>query len=277
MCAGLHGNKEYIMFFKYIYIFLKDLINKLINKDNKKIPTWDQCTKASCWDGKNAQKRMMNILSPKITNDKFNDYMKWMKSRGCNTAHLYTSNQGDGEGSGYCIYGNSWDWSVDSNYIELMKSRINILRKNGFGIVLWLFADDSDSWNAIAKKNFSQYLKDLKQHGLLNYASTIVAGLELNEYYNTKDVESLINAIRSVYNGKIGVHHTSNITTFASLADLVFYQIAPGTSISTIKSTVKSVMSKTKKPVNMFEMERSPDRTKCEAALEAGAFGVANW
>lgn len=242
-----------------------------------KLPTWDQCDKASCWDGSNAQKRMMNMLSPGMSDGKFTDYMNWMKARGCNTAHLFTSNKGDGENAGYCIYGNNWDWSVDPNFVNVMKSRISILRKNGFGIVLWLFADDSSSWNATAKKNFPQHLNDLKKQGLLDSASTIVVGLELNEYYGTGDVASLVKATRAVYSGKIGVHHTSNSTMFAPLADLVFYQVKPGTSASTIKATVSSVKAKTGKPVNMFEMERHPDRARSEAAFAGGAFGVGNW
>lgn len=242
-----------------------------------KLPTWDKCDKASCWDGSNAQKRMMNMLSPGMSDAKCLSYMNWMKSRGCNTAHLFTSNKGDGENAGYCIYGNNWDWSVDPNFVNIMKTRINYLRKNGFGIVLWLFADDSASWNTIAKKNFPQHLNDLKKQGLLDNASTVVVGLELNEYFNAKDVAALVSATRAVYKGKIGTHTTSNNAGFASLADLVFYQVNPGTPISTIQATVKSVKAKTGKPVNMFEMERHPDNVRSKAALAAGAFGVGNW
>lgn len=247
------------------------------DNSSSKIPTWDKCDKATCWDGSNAQKRMMNMLSPGMSDGKFTDYMNWMKSRGCNTAHLFTSNKADGENAGYCIYGNNWDWSVDPNFVNVMKNRIDTLRKNGFGIVLWLFADDSGTWNALAKKNFPQHLNDLKKQGLLDKASTIVVGLELDEYFNATDVAKLVNATRAVYSGKIGVHHTSNKTTFASLADLVFYQVKPGTSVAVIKSTVTSVKAKTGKPVNMFEMERHPDRARSEAAFAGGAFGVGNW
>ena len=241
------------------------------------IPTWDQCDKASCWDGNNAQKRMMNMLSPKMSDTKFNEYLNWMKSRGCNTAHVFTSNKGDGEHAGYCIYGNDWDWSIDPNYVNLMKNRINILRKNGFGIVLWLFADDSSAWNSIAKKNFPQYLNDLKKQGFIDYASTIVMGLEMDEYYNMSDATKLINATRAVYSGKIGVHHKPDVIKFIPLACILFYQVRPGTSISKIKNDVASIKKKTGKPINMFEMERHPDRARCEAAIQAGAFVVGNW
>jgi hypothetical protein len=258
--------------------WLKDLWNKILSwfggGDSKPV-AWDKCDKASCWDGSNAQKRMMNMLSPGMSDGKFNDYMNWMKSRGCNTAHLFTSNKADGENAGYCIYGNSWDWSIDPNFVNLMKSRIDKLRKNGFGIVLWLFADDSSAWNNEAKKNFPQHLNDLKKQGLLDKASTIVVGLELNEYYNTNDVAKLVNATRAVYSGKIGTHHTSGKTTFAALGDLLFYQVNPGTSINSIVNTINSW--KGKMPINMFEMERHPDRARSEAALAAGAFGVGNW
>ena len=258
-----------------IWEWIKCKIFKQCEED--KIPAWDKCDKATCWDGSNAQKRMMNMLSPGMSDGKFTDYMNWMKGRGCNTAHLFTSNKADGENAGFCIYGNAWDWSVDPAFVNVMINRIKTLRKNGFAVVLWLFADDSASWNAIAKTNFPQHLNDLKKQGFLDYASTVVVGLELNEYYNATEVAALVNATRAVYKDKIGIHQTSGNTSYASLGDLVFYQVNPGTSVTAIQAAVKNVKAKTGKPVNMFEMERHPDRVRSEAALAAGAFGVGNW
>ena len=37
---------------------------------------WDKCTKASCWNGKNAEQRMMNMLSPHMPDVIFNNYIK---------------------------------------------------------------------------------------------------------------------------------------------------------------------------------------------------------
>ena len=66
-----------------------------------KTPSWNECTKASCWQGQNAGTRHMNILSPKFSDAVFRDRVKWAKARGCNTLHLFLINKGDGEGSGY--------------------------------------------------------------------------------------------------------------------------------------------------------------------------------
>lgn len=240
------------------------------------IPKWDQCTKASCWNGANASQRMMNILSPSMSEDKFKSYMNWMKARGCNTAHVFTSNQADGENAGYCIYGNTWDWSVDSNTVNIMKKRIDELRKNDFAVVLWLFADDS-RWNQKAKKNFPKHLSDLREQGILEKASTVVAGLELNEYLNASEVAALANSIRANYSGKIGIHQTSSRFDYAGLGDIMFYQINPGKPASFIKSEATRVKNATGKPLNFFEIERQPDRAKSEAAMAGGAFGVGNW
>ena len=65
----------------------------------------------------------------------------------------------------------------------LFKSRISYCRSKDLAVVVWLFADDSGSWNAEAAKNFTQYLDDLKSQGLFDQASTVVSGLELNEYF----------------------------------------------------------------------------------------------
>lgn len=65
----------------------------------KSPPSWRDCVHASCWDGANASRRMMNILSPHFPDAKFREYRDWMRSRGCDTAHVFLANQGDGEGA----------------------------------------------------------------------------------------------------------------------------------------------------------------------------------
>lgn len=245
---------------------------------DSKVKKWDECTLASCWNGANASQRMMNMLSPGMSDSKFTSYMEWMKGRGCNTAHLFVSNKGDGENAGYSIYGtSSWDWIVDDALCEKMTSRIKKLQKNGFGTVIWLFADDSSAWNKEAKKNFPKYLQDLKAKGFTDLASTIVIGLELDEYYNANEVASLVSATKSIYSGKIGTHQTSGRYDYCKLADICFYQVNPGKSVSWIKNEAKRIKALTGKPLNFFEIERNPSPEKCQAALDGGAFGVGNY
>lgn len=237
---------------------------------------WSECTKASCWHGNNAEWRMMNMLSPNMPDAVFNERMKFMKDRGCNTAHLILTNLADGEFGRYCIYGNSITWKVNKNFVKAMKKRLEKLYLEGFHIVLWVLTDDSTQWNKEIMKNPLQYCKDLKEEGFFEFASTVVAGLEMNEYLDAKKALQLIESIRVNYGGKVGVHHTSGKTSFAPLADILFYQINPTTSATNVETEVKGAL-RCGLPVNMFELSRHEDRILCETALKAGAFGVGNW
>lgn len=241
------------------------------------IPAWDACTLASCWNGKNASQRMMNILSPAFTDAKFAQYRDWMLSIGCNTAHLFLSNKADGEGGGYCIYGQSWSWTVNKAFCDIFLARIADLRAHGFAVVPWLFADDSGAWNKEAAKDFPRYLADLKAAGLLDQSSIVVDGLELDEYYQSSQVSTLANAIRKVWTGKVGTHQTSGRFDYAALADIVFYQVNPGKSAAQIKAEAQKVVKATGKPLCFFELDRQPNRALCDAALAGGAYAVGNW
>ncbi|MDD5706755.1 MAG: hypothetical protein PHR35_12605 [Kiritimatiellae bacterium] len=250
------------------------------------VPAWSACTKGSCWY-KAAKNRNMNIGSPKMPDSEFRERVDWMLARGCNTAHLYVANQKDGECAGFCLYGSSWDWSIDKVTCDTLRDRIAYMRSRGLAVVIWCLADDSSSWNAEAAKDFNRYAADLKAQGLLDHASFVCAGLELNEYYKSPDVlqaraaqvKSLVAALRKVYAGKIATHETSCSLSFAKLADIVLYQVAPGQSSSWLVAEARRVAGLTGgRPVGFFEIERDPAREKCEALLASGAcFLVGNW
>lgn len=246
-------------------------------------PRWDACIHASCWNGNNAEQRMMNMLSPHMSTSTFNSYLTWMKNRGCDTAHVFVCNKGDGEYAGYSIYGNKFDFNIDSGYCNTMLSRINTLRANNLAVVIWLTADDSTNWNttmAASSTAAQTYIDQLKTAGFLNsdIISTVVIGLEMTEYWNSTQVSRMASALRSKWSGMIGTHCNSGSTAFQTYGDIVFYQVNPGTATSTIIAQCNNIKNSTGKPVNMFEMERNPDRSKCEAVLNSGAaFGVGNW
>lgn len=240
-------------------------------------PAWDDATLASCWSGANAGQRNMNILSPHMSDGTFKDRIKWQVNRGCNTVHLFVSNKADGQYAGYSIYGDGWDWSIDKASCDTFRERIAYCRGKGLAVVLWLFADDSTDWNRAAAKDFPRYLRDLENEGLLKYASTVVVGLELDEYYSASQVQALVAATRSVYGGKIGTHQTSGRADFAGLADICFYQVSPGKSASQIEAEARKIAGAVGKPTNFFELDRRENRSLCEAALKGGAFGVGNW
>ncbi|NLF23105.1 MAG: hypothetical protein GX590_08080, partial [Lentisphaerae bacterium] len=52
-------------------------------------PEWDEATLSSNWGGDNARLRMMNVLSPNMSDGTFRDRVDWMKARGVNTAHVF--------------------------------------------------------------------------------------------------------------------------------------------------------------------------------------------
>jgi hypothetical protein len=229
-------------------------------------PRWGKCRKASCWDGPNASRRMMNILSPHFSEAEYRRRVKWAENRRCNTLHLFLVNQHDGEGSGYRV--------TDQDTAKLMERRIVWARKRGMAIVLWILADDSNAW---AREVFADPDATINAaRPLLRHASTVVLGLEMDEYGSPQNWQRLKDALRRRYSGKIGTHHTSGHAGYAGMGDILFYQIAPGRDAEQVASATKAALA-VGKPVNMFEIARSPARELAQAALDSGAFGVGNW
>ena len=250
---------------------MKKLIKKLVSEIKywlKIVPEWKECVHASCWDGSNAQRRMMNIMSPKFSDSKFKDYVKWMEDRGCDTAHVFYINGGDGEGAGYSV--------LDD--VDLSEKRVKYLRLHGFAVVPWLMADDS---TAYAKKLFAnpdQFVNAMKNAGLFDHASYVVAGLEMNEYGSASEWGKVVASIRKILpKMKVGVHHTDGNYSFAGLGDIVLDQMDPKkATTSAVSSSVKKVLAMGK-PCVGFEYARHAKRDVAEAALKAGAFSVGNW
>lgn len=238
---------------------------------------WPTPSRASCWDGKNASKRHMNTLSPAFSDEQAADRFQWAADRGCNAVHLFIANQGDGEGAGYSIYGGAPTLgSPDSGAVERMARRLRAARGKGLSVALWLLADDSSKWNAALLAAPERYAADIKRSGLLDYADCVVLGLELDEYAKKPQVETLAAAVRGVWSGPVGTHHTSGKAPFAGLGDLLFWQMEPGQSADAVKRSVAAAKA-FGKPVVAFELARSPARDLCEAAFAAGAVGCGNW
>lgn len=241
-------------------------------------PKWDKCTKSSNWHGANASERMMNILSPHMPDSVFKQRVSFMKSRGCNTAHVILSNYGDGEYCRYSIYGADIPDSraINKDFTNVMSKRLKQLRKSGYGVVLWLMTDDSTAWNRKLASNPQRYVDDIASLGWFDLASTVCVGLELNEYFKANQVQAFVAALRTKYKGKIAVHHTSGRGDFANLADLLFWQIEPTNNKNTIINACNTAL-RYGKPVNMFETYRSENRETSEVALEHGCYAVGNW
>ena len=233
---------------------------------------------ASCWEGQNAGKRHMNELSPHFTEGQVSDRLDWAVNRGCNTVHWFVTNQGDGEGAGYSIYGTGTPTpgKVDAGSVERMKRRIAMARKKGLAVVLWLLADDSSKWNKVLLASPKAFAEDLKHCGLLDDAVAVVLGLEMDEYMSSSQAQALAAAVRGVYSGKVGTHHTSGKGTFAGLGDILFWQTKTGLSEAQIRAQVVQAKG-FGKPVVMFEIARNPQQGLCKAALAEKAIGVGNW
>ena len=231
-------------------------------------PSWRKCTKASCWDGANAGRRMMNILSPHFTNDKFREYVKWMEDRGCNTAHVFFANQGDGEGAGY--------WVTDR--LDLAKWRIKYLRLHGFGVVPWLMADDSSAYARTFFTQADSIIKLYKEKSLFDHVSFVCLGLEMDEYGKMDEWIRVRNAVAKYCPKlRIATHHTSGKLTFAGLGHIVCDQLEPRQATAdAIAASVQRILAMGKQAIG-FEYARHADRDKSNAAFSAGAFSVGNW
>ncbi|MBQ3812149.1 MAG: hypothetical protein II841_01125, partial [Bacteroidales bacterium] len=236
-----------------------------------------KCVHATCWNGKNASQRYMNMLSPKMSNDKFDSYLSAMKSRGCDTVHLLLMNKADGENAGYSIYGTGGTGTVHKDTVNHMTARLKKFRKAGLHIVLWGVSDDSADWANAMLSNAAKYSSDLKTTGILDYADLFVLGLEMNEYGSAAGWKALAKALRNVEPDLyLATHHTSGKYTYASLGSGVMGQLAENCAAKQIASMVSTIKKKGKDAWG-FELARNPDRARAQAALDAGAVGVGNW
>jgi len=240
------------------------------------LPAWDECKLASCWNN-NAKERMMNILSPHMPKEVFEQRINWMQARGANFCHVILANRRDGEYGGWSIYGPEWSRKVNKQYCDVMLARIERLRRIGFAVGIWLFTDNSGPYTKAARGHFAEYCNDLKVLGFFEHASLVCTALEADEYYTAGDTKSLIAAIRVVYDGKVFTHETPYNLNFAPLGDGVMYQVRPGHSVDDIHVMTRRLTSGNDRPFIFHEMERDPCRELCQAALDSGADAVGGW
>lgn len=235
------------------------------------------CVHATCWNGSNASQRYMNMLSPAMSNDKFNGYLDAMMARGVDTVHLLLMNKADGENAGYSIYGTGGIGAVNKDVVGHMLARLKIFRNEGLHVVLWGVADDSNDWAAAMLGNPAKYASDLKSYGILDYADLFVLGLEMDEYGSSSGWSAFAAALRETEPDLyLATHHTSGKYTYAALGSGVMGQLDPKCSTADIQKQIEKIQSLGKDAWG-FEYARSPDRAKAEAALAKGAKGVGNW
>ncbi len=225
---------------------------------------------ASCWHGANASERMMNILSPKMSDETFGKRLAWMKGKGCTVAHVILVNAADGEAGGYA----AWN---DSDRPKMLK-RWEKIRDAGLILVPWIITDDSKAYRDQLFANADKLVGKMATF-LTAECPYVVLGLEMDEDKSvTADQwKKVRDAVRKRYKGPLGVHHCSGSSfKFAGLGDIILGQLDPGCTEAQVKAQIKAIKAKGKRAVG-FEYSRGPSRKLCLAALEAGAEGVGNW
>ena len=222
---------------------------------------------ASCWDGPNASRRMMNILSPKMSDAKFKEYVAWMVARGCTAAHVILANGGDGECAGYAAW-------RDADFHPMLR-RFNEIAHAGLRPVPWIITDDSAAY---IKELFAKPAECVgKLAAFIDSAPYVVLGLEMDEAGGAANWAAVRDAVRKRTKAPIGVHHTSgNEFKFAAIGDIILGQLDPGCTESQVKAQIARIRALGKRAVG-FEYARGPARKLAQAALDAGAEGCGNW
>lgn len=237
---------------------------------------------SSCWSGKGAARRMMNMLSPKMPAATFRQYARWQLARGCNTAHVILCNQGDGEFAGYSPFGPSGGLKLHSTSCRLMLDRMQELRGMGFGVVPWQDTDQSPMFTDRPTAEIQTMIRLCADAGFYRGAGMVVLGLEVNEYWkDPHQVAELIPVLRSAADPGtlISLHQTSDRLDYSPMSDVVLWQTNPGKSAAQIKRLVAAARKRVGygKPFVAFEIARTESRPLAKAALAAGAVGVGNW
>lgn len=230
---------------------------------------WSDCRLSSNWDGPNAEKRMMNLVSPHFPAAKVREYLDWQESRGCDHIHILLVNNENGEGGGY-------DALADADTRRLALRRVRSARLRGLGVVAWVVSDDSDDYRRRIFADPESYANALKEY--MPYISYVVLGLEMDEGAGSAtEWTRLRDAIRDAgWHGPIATHHKGGRYPFASLGSIVMDQLDPSCTAADIARSVTALRARGFE-VCGFEYSRNPNRDKAKAALNAGAFGCGNW
>ena len=230
---------------------------------------WRDCRLSSNWNGANAEKRMMNLVSPTFPSAKAKEYLDWQESRGCDHIHVLLVNGANGEGAGY-------DALCNADHRRIALGRVRSARLRGLGVVAWVVSDDSDDYRRAIFADPGKYADALADY--MPYLSYICLGLEMDEGTGSMaDWTRLRDAIRGAgWSGPIATHHRPGRYGYAGLGDIVMDQLDPACTASDVTASVAVLRSRGFE-VCGFEYARSPARSLAQAALDAGAFGCGNW
>lgn len=98
----------------------------------------------------NGGTRVMNILSPNLAYNNFQDIVKRCINNGDNTIYLYLMNEKDGPWTPYSMYvNNQIGGALNEAIVKEYEKRIEYIRSKDLGIVFFLRADDSPNFNKV--------------------------------------------------------------------------------------------------------------------------------
>jgi len=237
----------------------------------------------ACFLVANGSVRMMNILSPKLLYDNFKTYVNQQKELGANFVYLYTIDEKDGGWTPFSFYqGNSIGGTVDEAVVQDYQKRLQYIRDQNMGIVLWLRADDSPTFNKTARTQQLKYQADVVSY-FDKYVSAYVVGLEADEYMNATTANDYAVELGKLTSKEIGIHQKPGKYDFVLQAgfDTLWYQYGFNKNASQIESDTKNVIAKIggKKlyAAEYHLSSESEDAKKLgDAAMRGGASGTGN-
>jgi len=227
--------------------------------------------------------RLMNILSPNCSRDTFKGVVSRSKGNGDNFMYLYAINEHDGGWTPYSIYvANKIGGVKDTSVIAEYKWRLQHIRDNKMGIVLWLRADDSPNFNKTPEAQQKQYQADIVTL-FDDYVSAYLIGLEADEYMSATAVEMYATHLRGLTDKHIGIHQRPGRYDYALRACIsgLWYQYGFNKNRDQIRNDTVTVLQRLGgKPLYAAEYHLSADtepaKSLGDAAMAGGASGTGN-
>jgi hypothetical protein len=292
-------------FFDKLVKVLKDFWDKITNNLPQTTGNTDSSSSSSesvsdgvdsnelFWDQRasflfdNAGTRAMNALSTKATESWVKSLIKRQKANGDNTVWLFYSHQGDGQPVPTTMYKELFGGEVDSVRVTMMRERIKAYKNEGFKVVAWLTADDSDKISAASLATHKKFIEHVyKEFG--DQINAYCVGLEMNEGGNDKRAgiaKKLIAHCKLITKKDVGVHLMTGTWEEAIIwgADTLYYQTGFGKSINQVKTECASVIAKINGRCKfvLAEYHKSSDSKEAKAIGQAamtvaGCLGTGN-
>ena len=194
----------------------------------------------------NAVTRGMNMLSYNTTDAIATSMMNRQKKNGDDTVWLYFSNQADGQPVPTTMYKALFGGEVSTDRIASMIKRVSMYRANGFKVVAWLTADDSDSISNASLATHKKYIGEVIKY-FDHVIDAYCVGLEMNEPSDNRKnmAKDLITYCKSLTKKDVGVHLMKGTWSEAIQwgADTLYYQTGFGKSADQVKAECASVIS----------------------------------